>query len=187
MLTAPKRTALIAADVIACAYDGRFPLVISDRKQHLEEIAGMIASQDDRKELKPFILIGGLGKKVRARMLDEIKTLLNTGGRPYLLSTGSFIGEGFDLPRLDTLVLAMPISFKGRLVQYSGRLHRPADGKTNVRIFDYADTGSALTVSMLKKRIAAYRKLEYSVELPLGLSSRGDLSGKKLNLFSMPR
>ena len=120
-------------------------------------------------------------------MLSEIQELLGSGGRPYILATGSFIGEGFDLPRLDTLILAMPLSFKGRLVQYAGRLHRPAEGKTAVRIFDYADMSSPLTISMLKKRISAYRKLDYTVELPVGLSTRGDLSGRKLNLFSMPR
>lgn len=181
------RTTLIAQDVIASSYDGRFPLVISDRKQHLDELSEQISSLDVRKEMRHFLFVGGLGKKARARMLTEIQALLSSGGRPYILATGSFIGEGFDLPQLDTLVLAMPLSFKGRLVQYAGRLHRPAEGKTAVQIFDYADVNSALTISMLKKRISAYKKLEYAVELPAGLSMRGDLARQKSGLFSLPR
>jgi superfamily II DNA or RNA helicase len=87
---------------------------------------------------------------------------------PFLLSTGSLIGEGFDLPELCTLVLAMPLSFKGRLVQYAGRLNRESAGKTDVRIYDYVDVNLGLGITMFRKRITTYKKMGYSVEIPPG-------------------
>jgi len=84
----------------------------------------------------------------------------------YILSTGSQIGEGFDLPELDTLILAMPISFKGRVIQYAGRIHRHNDSKSEVHIYDYVDTSLGLTISMFKKRIKAYNKMGYVFDLP---------------------
>jgi superfamily II DNA or RNA helicase len=73
------------------------------------------------------------------------------------------IGEGYDLPRLDTLFLAMPLSFKGRLVQYAGRLHRPHAEKREVRVYDYLDEGNPLTIAMFRRRSSAYRQMGYSV------------------------
>ncbi len=81
-----------------------------------------------------------------------------------LLATSSLIGEGFDLPQLDTLFLAMPLSFKGRLVQYAGRLHRPCEGKRDVLIYDYIEPSNTLTMSMHRKRLTAYRQMGYRVE-----------------------
>jgi len=81
------------------------------------------------------------------------------------MSTGSLIGEGSDIPELCTLMLAMPLSFKGRLIQYAGRLHRESAGKTDVRIYDYVDVNLALGISMFKKSMTTYKKMGYSVEL----------------------
>lgn len=80
------------------------------------------------------------------------------------MSTGSLVGEGFDLPQLDTLFLAMPFSFKGRMIQYAGRLHREFNGKEGVIIYDYLDISSGLTISMFKKRISAYKQMGYEIE-----------------------
>ena len=82
----------------------------------------------------------------------------------FILSTGALIGEGFDLPELDTLMLTMPISFKGRVVQYAGRLHRNTPEKSNVLIYDYVDSHMSLTLSMFKKRISAYKKIGYDIQ-----------------------
>ena len=101
-------------------------------------------------------------------MLGEIGSAPEAGIRPYMLATGSFIGEGFDLPKLDTLIIAMPVSFKGKLIQYAGRLHRASPGKSDVIIYDYLDPSSALMVSMFRKRIAAYRKMNYKIEAQSG-------------------
>jgi superfamily II DNA or RNA helicase len=99
-------------------------------------------------------------------MMEEIKSMRERGELPFLLSTGSLIGEGFDLPELCTLVLAMPLSFKGRLVQYAGRLHRESAGKHDVRIYDYVDANLGLCITMFRKRMSTYRKMGYSVEIP---------------------
>ena len=82
-----------------------------------------------------------------------------------LLATASLIGEGFDMPELDTLFLAMPISFKGRLIQYAGRLHRFSEKKKSVRIYDYVEPDNPLTAQMYRKRTAAYREMGYSIQI----------------------
>jgi superfamily II DNA or RNA helicase len=81
---------------------------------------------------------------------------------------GAVNGEGFDLPRLDTLVLSIPLSWKGRLVQYAGRLHRRHEAKGEALIFDYVDENHALTNAMFRRRHAGYRELNYSIEMPPG-------------------
>lgn len=86
-----------------------------------------------------------------------------------MLSTSSLIGEGFDLPELDTLVIAMPISFKGRLVQYAGRIHRIADGKKDVLIHDYLDSSCAMMLKMYHNRLNVYADMAYVIEAPTAL------------------
>ena len=86
--------------------------------------------------------------------------------RPYLLATGSLIGEGFDMPELCTLFLAMPVSFRGRLIQYAGRIERKSPGKKEINIYDYVDINLGLTIAMFKKRLSAYKKMGYTIELP---------------------
>ena len=95
--------------------------------------------------------------------MENIKSCIHDN-RPYcILSTGSLIGEGFDLPELDTLFLAMPISYKGRIIQYAGRLHRQHEDKSEIHIYDYVDTSSGLTISMFKKRLVGYRNMNYTI------------------------
>src|SRR5208337_690213 len=113
-----------------------------------------------------FLFTSDIGKRQRNRMMEEIMAMRERGEFPFLLSTGSLIGEGFDLPELCTLVLAMPLSFKGRLVQYAGRLHRESEGKQDVRIYDYVDANLGLCITMFRKRMTTYRKMGYAVEIP---------------------
>jgi superfamily II DNA or RNA helicase len=80
-----------------------------------------------------------------------------------LFATASLIGEGYDLPRLDTLFLAMPLSFKGRLVQYAGRLHRSHAEKREIRVYDYLDVGNPLTLAMFRRGSGAYRQMGYNI------------------------
>lgn len=134
--------------------------------------------------MKGFVLVGGMGKKARAVILSEIQAAPEAGIKPYILATGSFIGEGFDLPALDTLIIAMPVSFKGKLIQYAGRLHRASSGKSDAIIYDYLDVSSALTVSMFRKRLTAYRKMEYQVETQSGTRS-SRISGMQYNFFPL--
>jgi len=86
------------------------------------------------------------------------------GEERLLIATGRYIGEGFDDARLDTLLLAMPISWRGTLQQYAGRLHRLHDNKRIVRIFDYVDVEVPMFTLMYKKRLAGYRAIGYSVQ-----------------------
>lgn len=124
LVTDENRLAMVADDLKSSIEAKRFPLVISERKQHLELLAEAFQSTLSELNAKAFLLVGGLGKKARAKILDEINTAIEKSERFYILATGSFIGEGFDLPVLDTLLIAMPVSFKGKLIQYAGRLNR---------------------------------------------------------------
>jgi superfamily II DNA or RNA helicase len=166
LVTDRDRLRLIASDVIAALREERFPLILSDRKDHLELLLAEITTMQAEKQVPGFLITSDTGKRMRNQMLEEIRTMRERGEFPFLLSTGSLIGEGFDLPELCTLVLAMPLSFKGRLVQYAGRLHRESAGKHDVRIYDYVDVNLGLCITMFRKRLATYRKMGYNVEIP---------------------
>jgi len=178
-----SRLKLVANDLRSALEKRRFPLVISERKEHLARLDAVFKAIVSDLGAQSFILVGGMGKKARAKTLEGIKSLRASGGKPYIMATGSFIGEGFDLPELDTLIIAMPVSFRGKLIQYAGRLHRPSPGKTDVLIYDYLDGSSALTVSMFKKRLTAYRKMDYVIESPSG-SRASRMSKMQNSLFS---
>ncbi len=185
LVTDPNRLLMVAEDLKASLEANRFTLVISERKQHLELLAEAFQNALSGLNAKSFLLVGGLGKKVRAKILDEINAAIQNRERFYILATGSFIGEGFDLPVLDTLLIAMPVSFKGKLIQYAGRLNRISENKKDILIYDYLDAASGLTVSMFKKRLAAYKKMGYQIETePDGKAERLVFSSvKKPNFF----
>ena len=120
--------------------------------------------RDAAHQSKPFVLHGRLSKKQRAALITELDALAPEAPR-ILLATGKLVGEGFDHPPLDTLVLAMPISWKGTLQQYAGRLHREHASKTDVRIIDFVDTGHPALVRMWEKRQRGYRAMGYRLAL----------------------
>ncbi len=115
LVTDAERLRLVASDAIAALEEERFPLVLSDRKDHLELLLAEIAAAS--KHAAGFLFTSDIGKRQRNRMMDEIRAMRKRGEFPFLLSTGSLIGEGFDLPELCTLVLAMPLS--SRVASYS--------------------------------------------------------------------
>ncbi len=170
------RLNLIAHDVEQILRSGRFPLILSERKKHLRLLSESIHEKIGVFPAKEFFFASEMGKKARKKALEEIQETLGTNIRPYILATGSLIGEGFDLPELDTLVLGMPIAFKGRVVQYAGRLHRKTASKSDILIYDYLDKSSGLTISMFRKRIAAYKKMGYRIEMN---SADGNRSRRK--------
>lgn len=155
------RTNMIANDIVKELKDNRYPLIISERKEHLSNISNSLKTHNAL--AKEFILVGEMGKKQKREVLESIEECVKENIQFYILSTGSFIGEGFDLPVLDTLFITMPVSFKGRMVQYAGRVHRPFDGKKEVRIFDYFDSNNGLTINMFKKRVPVYKNMEYEI------------------------
>jgi len=159
-----SRINVIVADLLSCAASGRSPLVLADRKVYLERLQAAFTAQATG--VMCHRLDGQMGKKARNEVLRQIDEHYIERKPFVLFATASLIGEGFDLPRLDTLVLAMPLSFKGRLVQYAGRLHRRHEAKGAAMIFDYLDHNHAITSAMFRRRLAGYRDLGYAVELP---------------------
>jgi len=100
-------------------------------------------------------------------VLGEVMCAILDSEYRILLATGRYVGEGFDDARLDTLFLAMPVSWKGTLVQYAGRLHRLHSGKAEVRIYDYVDRGNPTLLRMFQKRLRGYRAMGYETILPV--------------------
>jgi superfamily II DNA or RNA helicase len=161
----PARTQLIASDVAASLKKNQIPVIISERKAHLEKIGEAIKTVHNADgSFKILILTGDMGTKLRRAILAELTKSIDEKVPVCLLTTGSLIGEGFDLPRLDALFLTMPISFKGRLIQYAGRLHRSHSDKQEAVVYDYLDDFGALTKSMFKKRLTAYKSMGYRIE-----------------------
>jgi len=153
---APERNAVIAADVLAAYRENRHVVVLTERTEHVDTLKSLIAGSAENL----FVLHGRLSKKKRAEVLAALNALPEDSPR-VLLATGRLIGEGFDHARLDTLALALPISWKGTLQQYAGRLHREHAGKSSVRIYDYIDAQNPALARMWSKRQAGYRAMGY--------------------------
>jgi superfamily II DNA or RNA helicase len=150
----PERNMLIAQDVTEEARNGGegVCLVLSDRKAHCEAIQGLLAEMAVKSEL----LTGDLSNAERKRVVED----LNAGKVKVLVATGQLIGEGFDCKELSTLFLATPIKFDGRLLQYLGRVLRPAPGKDRARVFDYVDKKVGVLVAAAKTRRRVYTRRE---------------------------
>jgi len=151
-----ERNDLIVEDVRKALEEGRSPIVLTERRDHLEELANRL--QNCAQHL--IVLQGGMGAKRRREETSRLASVPDCESR-LLLATGRYIGEGFDDARLDTLFLALPVSWKGTLVQYVGRLQRPRPGKTETRIYDYADVAVRVLSRMLDRRLRSYRALGY--------------------------
>jgi superfamily II DNA or RNA helicase len=156
----------ILNDVIAAIHEGRSPILLTERKDHLEFFARYLS----RMVKHILVLQGRMSAKERRNALDRL-ALIPVAEERLILATGRYIGEGFDDARLDTLFLALPISWKGTLVQYSGRLHRHHAGTREVRIYDYVDGGVPVLLRMFEKRLRTYRAIGYARgEAPLGFA-----------------
>lgn len=159
------RNQRIIDDVVALIEEGRSPILLTERKDHLEHLAERLR----RLVRHVVVLQGGMSEKERRRIGAELAAIPDDEER-VLLATGRYVGEGFDDARLDTLLLTMPVSWKGTLVQYSGRLHRRHPNKTEVRIYDYVDVNVPVLLRMFEKRLATYRAIGYARgEAPLGM------------------
>ena len=153
------RTARIAEEIVDAYQQGRKILVLTERTEHLAAIEAALGGRVE----DLVTLQGRSSKKQRVAALARLEALA-PGAPRVLLSTGKLVGEGFDHPPLDTLVLAMPISWKGTLQQYAGRLHREHAGKTHVQIVDFVDAGHPALMRMWAKRQIGYRAMGYRVE-----------------------
>lgn len=164
------RNRMIIEDVAQALEEGRSPILLTERRDHLERLAERLRSLVHHM----VVLQGGMKPKDR-RALGQALAAVPDDEERLVLATGRYIGEGFDDARLDTLFLAMPISWKGTLVQYSGRLHRLNPRKTEVRIFDYVDRDVPLLLRMFEKRLRTYRAIGYARgAAPLGFGEPVD-------------
>lgn len=150
-----KRTQRIVSDVIDNIHEGRHPIVLTERRDHAQTLNNLL----NKNGIDSIILRGAM-KATEHRLVDE-----HLHSAQVVVATGKYVGEGFDLPRLDTLFLAMPIAWKGSLVQYAGRIHRELDGKTQVTIHDYVDCGLPMLQRMFNKREKSYKSMGYTILL----------------------
>jgi superfamily II DNA or RNA helicase len=153
------RNEMIASDIVRAVESGRCPLLLTGRTEHLQYFASKLSGVARH----VFILKGGMGKKQRREIAAALAAVPENESR-VILATGSYIGEGFDDARLDTLFLAMPISWKGTLQQYVGRLHRLHDNRRFVQVYDYMDNYVLMLARMYERRLKGYAAIGYVIE-----------------------
>ena len=154
------RNAMIVEDVMKAISEGRFPVLLTERREHLEYFRETFEDSIDNL----IVFKGGMGKKQLNAAQEKLDNISEEKSG-LILATGRYLGEGFDHSRLDTLFLALPVSWKGTIAQYAGRLHRDHYSKSEVVIYDYADTNVPMLAKMFERRLKGYRAIGYeSVE-----------------------
>jgi superfamily II DNA or RNA helicase len=153
------RNALIVEDILNAHHEGRECLVLSDRLEHLVFLENALQGRVSNL----FTLKGGMGKKQIKTVMDSLQSV-SEDGRRVILATGQYIGEGFDLPFLDTLFLVFPFSWKGKLTQYTGRLNRTYYGKKEIHVYDYVDEKVPMLSRMYGRRLKGYKDLGFAME-----------------------
>lgn len=152
------RNELIFNDVLQNLEEGRSPLLLTERTDHLEYFEKRF-----RKFAKNVVMLrGGLGSKAQRAVAEQLAAV-SPGEERLIIATGRYIGEGFDDVLLDTLFLALPISWRGTLQQYVGRLHRQHEGKDELRVYDYVDQDVPVLMRMYKRRLKGYQAMGYEV------------------------
>ena len=150
---------MIVKDVLSAVAAARSPLVLTERTEHLRLLEAALAPH------VPHLLVlkGGMGAKQRKHVAGQLANIPTDESR-VVLAIGRYAGEGFDDARLDTLFLALPISWRGTLQQYVGRLHRLFEGKSEVQVYDYVDVNLPMLVRMYEKRLKGYRAMGYAAK-----------------------
>ncbi|MCU7986547.1 TOTE conflict system archaeo-eukaryotic primase domain-containing protein [Shewanella sp. SW24] len=148
-----QRNDIIVDDIFAAITQQRHPIVLTERREHAELLGHLLS----KRGIHVLLLRGAMGTKERKLAMG----MLNSA--QVIVATGKYIGEGFDLPKLDTLFLVMPISWKGSLVQYVGRIQRQFEGKDRVIVFDYLDTSLPMLCRMYQKRAKGYAAMGYQI------------------------
>jgi superfamily II DNA or RNA helicase len=152
------RNQLIQNDVIQALEAGRKCLILSHLKEHCQTLMEALT----QKGKSPYLLSGMIGKKQRTAIINEIKEL-PAEEELLIIATGQYLGEGFDCPQVDTLFLAFPVAFKGKLVQYVGRILRQHNGKESVIVYDYVDRQVPVLNHMFYRRVAAYKSMKFDL------------------------
>lgn len=156
-----ERNKLICTEVISAVQRGRSPLILTERNEHLDCLFEKLSLHIHHL----IVLRGGMSSKAIAKVTEQIANIPANEAR-VLLATGKFVGEGFDDARLDTLFLTMPISWKGTIAQYAGRLHRLYTHKKEVQVYDYADLSVPMLERMFNRRCQGYEAIGYKILLP---------------------
>ena len=165
--TDTTRNESIVRDLVGAVRRGRSPLLLTGRTEHLSYFEKQLSSVLSN----VFVLKGGMGRKQRRASSDSLAQVPENAHR-VILATGSYIGEGFDDARLDTLFLAMPISWKGTLQQYVGRLHRLHDNKRVVEVYDYVDPNVRMLARMYDRRLRGYADMGYKISKSIAVGAR---------------
>ena len=156
-----QRNHMIIEDVIDAIQAKRCPVLLTERREHLNLLADLLSQRIPN----VFVMAGGMGKKQRVKLTEQINAIPIDQPR-LIVATGRYLGEGFDDERLDTLFLAMPISWRGTLTQYAGRLNRLNTAKKEVIIFDYVDFDIPVLAKMYARRRAGYKSIGYEIIAP---------------------
>ncbi len=154
------RNNMIVSDVVEALKNGRNPIVLTERREHASLLVDRISCY-----CKNVIqLVGTASAKERRETLERLEAI-PADESVVIVATGKYVGEGFDYPRLDTLFLALPIAWKGKVAQYAGRLHRNYEGKTEVQVYDYVDIHIPVLERMYQKRVKSYSAIGYKMKL----------------------
>ena len=153
-----RRNLLIVRDVRQALAQGRSPILLTERREHVERLAALLAPSCPN----VITMYGTASAKLRRETMERLAAVPPT--EPLaVIATGKYVGEGFDCPRLDTLFLALPVAWKGTVAQYAGRLHRNYPGKDEVQVYDYVDIHVPMLEGMYQKRLKAYAAIGYHI------------------------
>lgn len=155
------RNRMVCDDVLHSIGEGRSPLVLTERNEHLDLLATQLSSCVQHL----VVLRGGMNRKEIVGLTKKLQSIPESESR-IILATGKYIGEGFDDARLDTLFLTLPVSWKGTIAQYAGRLHRAHQAKREVLVYDYADLNVPMLARMFDRRCRGYEAIGYRLLLP---------------------
>lgn len=158
LIESESRNKQILDDIASNLAEGRTPIILTARTAHVDMLA------EECRKICPNVirLVGNDSAKAKREVMEQL-SLVPADEPLVVVATGKYVGEGFDLPRLDTLMLALPVSWKGLIAQYTGRLHRNYPGKSETRIYDYIDLRVPICDSMYRKRLHGYKAVGYSI------------------------
>jgi len=176
------RNNIIASDIEQCVTDGHTPLVLSKRKSQIETLFDKVKDKADH----VLVLTGGKTQTERNTLREKLNAI-PANESLIILATGQYIGEGFNCSRLDTLFLAMPISWDGNVEQYTGRLNRSYEGKEKVTVIDYVDHHIDMFANMYNKRLRTYKRIGYEIASDASVKPNEEYFFDKDNYYKMFR
>ena len=164
------RNNLIVNDVVSAIKNGRTPIILTERREHVAMLAELLKPCCDN----VIEIVGTTSAKSRRETLERLDNIPQEESL-VVVATGRYVGEGFDYPRLDTLFLALPIAWKGKVAQYAGRLHRNYPGKAEVQVYDYIDIHVPVLERMYQKRVKSYSAIGYKTKITTSSNVSPDL------------